>query len=180
MGGAVGRSTRVNVGRLRLLVGALVVAIAVGSGFALAPKGGGESPVRHEATAIAQPTRTYALTLGAALTKLNLVRREAGSELEHAKTATGQVAAAQRLARAHTQAATTIGAATSGELERRTNGALIAGLLRVALGYTGMAAADRREDRVRFDAARATVVSGTATLEAALARLERLGYRLSS
>lgn len=114
------------------------------------------------------------------MSKLNAVRADAGAQLSRATTAHTQAEAAGTLARAHEQAAATIGRATPGPRERTMNAVIVAALLGIGKGYAAMASAAHSEDRHGFESARKMVVKETDALMTALARLPALGYRLAS
>ncbi|MGA8364448.1 MAG: serine/threonine-protein kinase [Solirubrobacteraceae bacterium] len=168
--------------RRRLLLAALIMALAAAVGFVLAPIGASDKPPVHNGSVArtAQPTRAYALALDNALTKLNDTRERESAKLAHATTASAQAEAAQRLARAHSQAAAAVRNASPGVLERNENAAIVAALSRIAGGYAATASAAHRENHSDFESARNVVRKGTLSLEAALERLRQLGYRLST
>jgi serine/threonine protein kinase len=166
----------------RVVAVAFLIALTAAAGFVLASAG--ESAKTTPRSGVAAnvpshgPSRAYATALSGAIFKLNDVRAAAGAQLAHTGTARGQAEAAERLARAHEQAAAVLRNAAPGPLERAANAAIATALLRVAGGYSAMARAAHREDRRGFDSGRNAVTTGTASLTAAFGQLRKLGYRL--
>jgi hypothetical protein len=110
------------------------------------------------------PSGAYATKLSDAMSTLNAVRVSAGAQLAKAGTATAQAAAAERLARAHAQAAAAVRGASPGPAEQATNAAIAAALTRIAGGYAALAGAARGGNRAAFDDARQAVARGTTAL----------------
>jgi serine/threonine protein kinase len=167
----------------RLGAVALLTALTATAGFVLASAGESARTTPHSGGVSANasshgPSRAYATALRDAMSTLNGVRAAAGAQLAHAGTARAQAEAAERLARAHEQAAATVRSTTPGPLERAANAAIATALLRMAGGYSAMAGAAHREDRRGFDGGRKAVATGTASLAAAFVQLRKLGYRL--
>jgi serine/threonine protein kinase len=156
----------------------LTAALTVTAGFAIAFLGASTKAPAHPrgpsaATTTSGPSRAYVTALSTAVSRLNGARATASAELDHAKTAIAQAAAAERLARAHDQAATTIRSARPGPAERTTNIAIVTALTHLADGYSTMAKAARSENRPAFDNNRKTVNVATAALVAGLAQLHQ-------
>ncbi len=169
----------------RLGAVAFLTALTATAGFVLASASESAKPTARSGGVSANasshgPSRAYATALSDAVSRLNGVRATAGAQLAHARTAHTQAEAAQRLARAHEQAAATVRSAAPGPLERAANAAIANALLQMAGGYSAMARAARREDRHGFDSARRTVTAGTASLAAKFEQLHKLGYRLGA
>jgi serine/threonine protein kinase len=181
--GAEGAQPRFRARRLGVAV--LLAALTATAGFVLASAGESAKPTARSGGVSGNassrgPSRAYATTLSDAISRLNGVRAVAGARLAHASTAHTQAEAAERLARAHEQAAATVQSAAAGPLERAANAAIANALLHMAGGYSAMARAARREDRHGFDSARRTVTAGMASLTAAFGQLRKLGYRLGA
>ena len=122
------------------------------------------------------PSQAYAATLSRALSTLNSVRASAGAQLDKAKTAKTQAAAAKRLAQAHEQAAAAVSGASPGPAGKSVNAAIAAALSKIASGYAAMASAAHDANSGAYNGARQTVGSATAALTSALRELHKLGY----
>jgi hypothetical protein len=167
----------------RLGAVALLTTLTAAAGFALASTGESAKTTAHSGSVSANasshgPSRAYAIALSDAMSRLNGVRAAAGAQLAHASTAHAQAEAAERLARAHEQAAAAVRSAAPGPLDGAANAAIATALAGMGRGYVTIAGAARREDRHGFDAGRRAVAAATASLAAAFVQLHKLGYRL--
>jgi hypothetical protein len=120
----------------------------------------------------------YALALSAAIDRLNAVRASWGSRLSNASNASVATRAATRLAAAHAQAALALAALTAGPASS-ANAALVSALRADADAYGAVARAAGRARVGAYRRAAAVVARADRALDAALARLRVLGYRVS-
>jgi serine/threonine protein kinase len=162
----------------RLLLYALTAVLTASAGIAIAFMGSSTGAPVHSVSLSANATasrasQTASATLSEALARLNAVRAQVGAQLDRASTADAQAAAAQRLGRAHEQAAGAVHSIVFGPSERTASIAITGALTRIAGGYATMASAARDENRQRFDSGRTTVTIATSSLLDELAQFRR-------
>jgi O-antigen/teichoic acid export membrane protein len=123
------------------------------------------------------PNTTYAAALNSVINQLNAVRVSAGSQLRTARNADGQAKAANALAAAHARAASELTSLSAGSAAV-ANSELASALSLTAVAYRSLANAAARDDTQGYDNATASLTRATNALNAALAQLGTLGYRV--
>jgi O-antigen ligase len=167
-------ATRTRMTLMVLSIGALA-ALGFLAGQATAGGSAAAPPVRH-ATSTASPA--YAQKLDAVMAKLNATRSSATARLRGAHDPKAQVAAAQALASAHTQAAAAVAALPAGAATT-VNSALEQALKAVSSAYASLARAAAHNDGRAYRSAQTAVMRANESLGTAFAQLRRFGYQLS-
>ena len=120
----------------------------------------------------------YALQLNAAMAKLNAARRALGPKLSVAGLA-ARAQAAQQLATAHAQAATSATRLSpAGSGLQTANRALVSALGQTASGYRALGRAITDRKQTAYGLAERQIGAGARALGAAFSRLRGLGYRI--
>jgi hypothetical protein len=120
----------------------------------------------------------YALELNAALAKLNAARRALGPKLSAGRLP-ARAQAAQQLAAAHAQAATSVSRLSPhGSGLTAANRALVSALEQTGSAYQALGRAITGRRQAAYDSAEGQITAGTRTLAAAFIRLRGLGYRI--
>lgn len=122
-------------------------------------------------------TPDYARSLSDIITKLNIARASASSQLGAAKTATAQSHVESRLASADAQAASAIANLKAGPAQA-ANAALALSLKKTAGAYAAMARAASQHDAVAYRAANSSLAAAAAATGSALADLQQFGYHV--
>ena len=120
----------------------------------------------------------YALALNAVLTKLNAARSGLGPKLS-AGSLPARAQAAQQLAAAHAQAATSATRLSPhGSGLTAANRALVSALEQTGSAYRALGAAITSRRQAAYGSAEGQIAAGTRALNAAFTRLRGLGYRI--
>lgn len=120
----------------------------------------------------------YALQLNAALDKLNAARRTLGPKLS-AGSLPARAQAAQQLATAHAQAATSVTRLSpDGSGLAAANRALVSALGQTGSAYRALGGAITGRRQAAYGSAEGQIAAGTRALNAAFTRLRGLGYEI--
>jgi hypothetical protein len=120
----------------------------------------------------------YAFQLNASLAKLNAARRALGPKLS-AGSLPARAQAAQQLAAAHAQAATSATRLSPhGRGLAAANRALVSALAQTGSAYRALGGAITSRRQAAYNSAEGQIAAGTRALGAAFTRLRGLGYRI--
>jgi hypothetical protein len=125
------------------------------------------------------PSKTYATSLGAALSKLTKSEQSGLKALKSAKTTAAQATAARTIAAAYTSAAGTVRKLKATAYAQPANKKIATALAGVAGAYKSLASAAAKKSSSAYSAASKKVASAEQTLADAVSELKSLGYAVS-
>ncbi len=125
------------------------------------------------------PSAQYGAALTTALKALNSRTAGGVAALQAASTGVAQAAAAERIAAAYRDAATTVSQLPVSPAAGAANAAVAASLTRLAQTYSTLGRAAGTGDRSGYAAASSAAAGGRASLRSALAKLRAAGYDVS-
>jgi O-antigen/teichoic acid export membrane protein len=123
------------------------------------------------------PSPAYASALDSVISRLNVVRAGAGSQLQSARDAGEQAKAADELAAAHAAAASELMSLSPGPAAV-ANSAVASALKLAAGAYRALARAAATDNARGYDTASTSLTRATGALDSALGQLSTLRYRV--